>query len=171
MGPTRPRHPQHKRRRCRAFFSHQAAIRAALTFCPRRPAYCLWVWLKKKKKKEEEEAWQKMQLLKSEETECRPRRDNHRLMWHSSIPTATREKSHSSKESSIKKGKENTAVFYAITDSTSSVKCFPGVLSRCRSVMACCAQTDFYEASQLHLSHFASIKPTEATVSRATSGC
>jgi len=30
--------------------------------------------------------------------------------------------------------------------------------------VACCAQMDFYEASQLHLSHSASIKAAEATV-------
>lgn len=37
-------------------------------------------------------------------------------------------------------------------------KMFLDVLRCCRSVMACCAQMDFYEASRLHLSHFASIK-------------
>lgn len=49
-------------------------------------------------------------------------------------------------------------------------KVFLDVLRCCRSVMACCAQMDFYEASQLHLFHFASIKLAEATVLCATSG-
>lgn len=167
MGPTWPRHPEHKRRRCRAFFSDHTAVRAALTFCQRLLAYCLWVWLKKKKKKEEE-GRRKMQLLKLEETECRPHRDNHRLMWHSSITTATREKPLSSRKVVWeKKKKENTAVLYRFHI---FCKVFLDVLRCCRSVMAGCAQMDFYEASQLHLFHFASIKPAEATVLCATSG-
>lgn len=36
--------------------------------------------------------------------------------------------------------------------------------------MACSEQMDFYEASQLHLFHFASIKLVKATVLCATSG-
>lgn len=41
------------------------------------------------------------------------------------------------------------------------------VLRCCRGVMACCAQKDFYEASQLHLFRPASIKLAEALAARA----
>lgn len=146
MGPTWPRHPEHKRRRCRAFFSHRTAVRAALTFCQRLPAYCLWVWLKKKKKKEG--GGRKMQLLKLEETECRPHRDNHRLMWHSSITTATRGKPLSSGKVGGKKRKKQCCAVQA-----------QDLQRVCRrSVMACWTRKSFYEASQLHLSLVASIK-------------
>lgn len=110
-----------------------------------------------------------MQLLKLEETECRPHRDNHRLMWHSSITTATRAKPLSSRKRGIgEKNRRKTAV--CCTDTQISIKCFVHVL-RCRgSVMACGTQMDFYEASQLHLFHCAVIKPAETIVSCATSG-
>lgn len=169
MGPTWPRHPKHKRRWCRAFFSDQAAVRAALTFCQRLPAYCLWVWLKKKKKKEG--GRRKMQLLKSEETECRPHRDNHRLMWHSSITTATKEKKKASEQhkSSMGEIKRKTLLRCTGTDSTSNVKCALDIRRCCWSVMACCAQMDFYEASHLRLLHFAFVKLAEVTVLCAAS--
>lgn len=111
-----------------------------------------------------------MQLLKLEETECRPHRDNHRLMWHSSITTATRAKTLSSRKSSIREKKQKKTAVCCTDTQIFHRKCFVHVL-RCRgSVMACSTQMDFYEASQLHLFHCAVIKPAETIVSGATSG-
>lgn len=174
MGLARPRHPEHKRRWCRAFFTDQTAVLGTLTFCQCLPAYCLWVWLKKKKKGG---GRRKMQLLKLEETECRPHRDNHRLMWHSSITTATIEKPLSSRKVVWEKTHTHThtAVLYRNRFHSSVNFSFfvcLDVLRSCRSVMACCAQMDLYEASQPHLFHYASIKVAEVKVlcSYSTSG-
>lgn len=164
MGPTWPRHPEHKRRPYQAFFSDHTAVWAALTFCQRPLAYCLWVWLKKKKK--EEGSW-KMQLLKLEETECRPHRDNHRLMWHSSITTATRVKPLSRRK--VVRGREKrrkTVLCCTGTDSRSSVNC----CTPFSNVMACCPQMDFYAASQLYLFNFTSTKLAEAIALFGVSG-
>lgn len=81
-GPTWPRHPEHKRRPCWAFFSDQTAVRGSIDFLS-APARLLFVSLIKKRRKGGEKKGEddkKMQLLKLEETERRPYRDNHRLM-------------------------------------------------------------------------------------------
>lgn len=60
-------------------------------------------------------------------------------------------------KSSLKEGKKEKPSWAAIAY----------VLRCCRGVMACCAQKDFYEASQLHLFRSASIKLAEALAARA----
>lgn len=76
-----------------------------------------------------------MQLLKLEETECRPHRDNHRLMWHSSITTATRVKPLSSRKVVWEeKRKDKTVLCCARTDFFQCCAC-PSVSQKCSDVL------------------------------------